>query len=547
MPVRRPLLYAFAIFLVAAMAQGGDPDLLARARALVARGDALQKADRVAEAVVVYTEAAKLAASLHDPALEARARSGAGYAHYNLGSMADALDNLQTAYRLFSELGDEDRKRDALSSIAGVYADTQVAQYDRAIEYYKQLLADYERTGKEGEAGDTLFNLGTTYDSKTDFKAAELNFARAVAVYQRLNRAADVAYTRRSIGLTLMKQNRLSEAETVLDDAIRFYQREHDEGNLVLALQYRGMVRRRMGRYADALRDLQIAHDYYQKGSNLRFLERNVEELALVFAGMGDWQRAYAAAQERTSLQQKLAESRRDDVSARLRVQFDFEKKDQENVALHRENSLREAALRESRRSQQLQIAIIALTGLLAVALALLFWRQVAHTRRMRTIALTDDLTRLPNRRNILTVAGVELDAARRGDREAALIMFDIDRFKNINDTYGHNVGDEVLKLIARGCRLAVRPGDQVGRIGGEEFLVVLHGATTRSQAAEVAERLRAAVEALDMSSVAEGLRATISLGVWSGQQYDLVAAMNAADAMLYRAKESGRNRVFCV
>src|SRR6185369_9794974 len=96
---------------------------------------------------------------------------------------------------------------------------------------------------------------------------------------------------------------------------------------------------------------------------------------------------------------------RRDELSSRLRVEFDAEKKDQENRALARENALRTTALQEARRRQDLQRIVIVLTALLAVALALLFWRQVVNTRRMRAMALTDELTRLPNRRHILAVA----------------------------------------------------------------------------------------------------------------------------------------------
>ena len=124
-----------------------------------------------------------------------------------------------------------------------------------------------------------------------------------------------------------------------------------------------------------------------------------------------------------------------------------------------------------------------------------------------------------------------------------AVIVLDIDRFKRINDTWGHAAGDLVLQRVAHTCRVELRAWDHIGRIGGEEFLVVLHSGAPQ-QAQEITERLRAAVERLDFSSVAPDLRVTISLGVHVARGYDSSAAIAAADSMLYRAKESGRNRV---
>ncbi len=122
--------------------------------------------------------------------------------------------------------------------------------------------------------------------------------------------------------------------------------------------------------------------------------------------------------------------------------------------------------------------------------------------------------------------------------------MVDIDHFKRINDTHGHAAGDLVLQRLAHACRTALRPGDQIGRTGGEEFMVVLP-ATSEQDAVSVAERLRTAVESIDFADVDPALRVTISLGVAARTTEDSVARLLAtADELLYRAKESGRNRV---
>ncbi len=507
------------------------------------RASALMTQNKAAEAEREYLTMVTLARQAHDVTLEANALNNVGYLQYNRGAMADALTNLQTAYRLSTQAGAHAERLEALSVIANIYADVHVAQFDRAIEYYRQLLVEYEKYGQPSDLADTLFNIGSTYDMKGDYKAAELHERRALVMFQKLNKAADVAYTKRAIGLSLTKQGRAAEALPLLDAALAYYERQRDQWNIAMTKQYRGIACRRAGRAAEAVRELDAARKYFEKDDNVRYLEKNAMELAAAYAQLGDWRNAYDASARQATMEQKLAETRRDELSSRLRVEFDTEKKDRENRALARENALRATALHEAERRRRLQIVVSALTALLAGALAILFWRQVVNTRRMRTMALTDELTRLPNRRHILTAVDIAFDAAKREGREAALIVLDIDGFKRINDTYGHAAGDAVLQTIARTCRLELRGGDQIGRIGGEEFLVILHTANAH-QGHEIAERLRAAVERLDFSSIAPDLRVTISLGVHVATRYDAVAAIAAADALLYRAKESGRNRV---
>ena len=499
-------------------------------RLVACRGNAFYVEGKTRDAEADYTTAVSLARQARDEVAEAEGRSLLGLMQYERGAMADALTNLQAAYYVAARLGNEKIRLDALTMMANVYADSNVAQYDRAIEYYQQLLVAYEKHGQPNDVADTLYNIGSTFETKGDFVTAELYYRRALAAFEARQLASDAAYTRRALGSSLMKQGRAREALRYFDAALDFYEGKRDEGSIAFVKQGRGMAYRRLGLAAEALSDLDAARRYYEGEKNTRFLERNVDETALVYEQLGDWRNAYAFRKRHAALQQELAATRRDELSSRLRVQFDAEKKEQENRAFARE--------------QKLQLAIIALTALLAVALAVLFWRQVAHTRRMRAMAMTDELTRLPNRRHILASVDIAFAAARRNGHPAALIVFDIDRFKRINDTYGHAAGDEILRAIARTCRLTLRSSDQIGRIGGEEFLIVLQPGTSATQANDIAERLRGAVEHFDFSSVAADLQVTISLGVWVAKNSDANAAIAAADTLLYRAKESGRNRV---
>ena len=157
----------------------------------------------------------------------------------------------------------------------------------------------------------------------------------------------------------------------------------------------------------------------------------------------------------------------------------------------------------------------------------------------LRTLAETDPLTGLLNRRRVMIEAETLIASAPAG----ALILFDVDHFKKINDTQGHIVGDEVLKAIAREAQRLMRPGDYLARIGGEEFMIVLPVADPLDAYA-VAERLREAMADMVIDTGETLVRFTISLGVARTLKGETVESLyKRADEALYQAKRSGRNR----
>jgi two-component system, cell cycle response regulator len=163
----------------------------------------------------------------------------------------------------------------------------------------------------------------------------------------------------------------------------------------------------------------------------------------------------------------------------------------------------------------------------------------------LRDRANKDLLTMLPNRSAISTVLEQELSRCHRDHRTVGIILLDIDHFKKINDTYGHFAGDAVLREAAVRLRGNMRTYDQVGRYGGEEFLVVLPNCDLE-QAALQAERMRQMLHATTMMVDGVELRVSASFGVTvsDGQERSFDSLVRAADEALYRAKGGGRNCV---
>lgn len=183
---------------------------------------------------------------------------------------------------------------------------------------------------------------------------------------------------------------------------------------------------------------------------------------------------------------------------------------------------------------------------------AVIFAGQVAMSlenarlyKHVQQLAITDDLTGLYNRRGLMELGQREFDRARRFNRSLFALMFDLDDFRNVNNTFGHAVGDEVLQELARRCESVLRSTDVLGRYGGEEFCALI-SETDLSGAIEIAERLRLSVAARPFLTRRADIRVTISLGVAALDRscQNLMELIDLADRGLYRAKRSGKNRV---
>ncbi len=204
--------------------------------------------------------------------------------------------------------------------------------------------------------------------------------------------------------------------------------------------------------------------------------------------------------------------------------------------------------------------AMCAVTGLFA-------WVNEARNRKMfrlevdlERLATTDSLSGAFNRRHFSQCAQSEIDRASRYNHPLAMLLLDIDHFKNINDTYGHHAGDVAIRAVADACRVTLRQTDFLGRMGGEEFAILLPE-TDLEAAGQLAERLRASLEQMliktqnepDVSREADpqknpvttlSLTASIGVSSWQGRDDSLEALLQRADSCLYDAKHLGRNKV---
>lgn len=217
----------------------------------------------------------------------------------------------------------------------------------------------------------------------------------------------------------------------------------------------------------------------------------------------------------------------------------------------HHQDAVRVECILQRRSSEEIIAAEVRLRNISVRGrtLRLVTLRDISEHKsrenRLRRLASIDDLTQVANRRHFMALLDRETGRARRYGHAVAMLMVDADHFKAINDQYGHETGDRALQLLARVARKACRAADVVGRIGGEEFAILLPE-TRIEKALHVAERIRLAVAQTPLMVSGRALHMTVSLGAAAacGAACDSQELLQRADAALYAAKNQGRNRV---
>jgi diguanylate cyclase (GGDEF)-like protein len=171
----------------------------------------------------------------------------------------------------------------------------------------------------------------------------------------------------------------------------------------------------------------------------------------------------------------------------------------------------------------------------------------VRHARELERLATIDDLTGLCNRRHFLALAEDERRRHAREQRPLAVLIFDIDLFKSVNDRFGHDAGDAVIRHVAHVCRNEIGASEILARIGGEEFVLLLPETTGEHAAARAdAIRLRLEAAAFEVADVKVSVTVSIGVAEATAQMECVGDLMKRADQALYQAKRDGRNRVRC-
>lgn len=463
----------------------------------VVLGDTLLQVDRVEEAVSHFQEA-YLAA--HEPNRE-RQRVHAAMALAQFMRYAGDFDQALALLQVQIDWDTQHRHTHGLST-DHYFAARYHRLAGRPAEAVKHYALSRELSAPFGDTvGDAYIDLewcmGLTDLGQLREAAARCEGAEKVFAAHKEDAQAEAQIQLAEIAL---KENRPARALALLDAVFRSPAIQSTAISSMQAYHYRAHAHEKLGNYAQA------------------------------YADLAEYMRQFTRRNEVERTRQMAAQ----------RAQVEILRQIEKNQDLRKE--LKASQDRQRQQAQQLMLMLVVAALLIGGLLAgIIISRR--HQRALQDVARKDALTGLNNRRRTVELAKSVFMDAMATRTPTAVVIIDLDHFKQINDTWGHAAGDEVLTGFAEVLQANARPGDVFGRWGGEEFLVVLPN-TSAEEAFEVIERIRAALSTWALP-FAPGLRATFSAGLAAGRlpSDGFRVLLDRADTALYRAKAQGRNR----
>ncbi|MET0534331.1 MAG: diguanylate cyclase [Steroidobacter sp.] len=508
---------------------------------LTCEGTILETAGDSTDALRLYDQAIAVATGVRDLEMLAATSFARGYVLGLQGKFATGLADLKRSQTLYDQLRLPHHEMTALNGVAILY--NRMGDYVQARHMYDQALKAQRDAGMYREQSVTLHNLARVYENLAQWDSAQLSFQESYDLCRRLSYPRGEAHALRGLAAVKNAKGDPEGALVILEQAAAL-QKQTPDARLNAQIQLaRGVSLHQLKRLPESVAALKEALAVFRQVDSLNELRTTYGELASALSDMGNWREGYTHLMHAQETSERMFRNQVDQRFSTLKVEFDTASKDKENALLLRENNANQQALAQGKRASKLQNVVIGLTVVLALLLATLAIHQWRSRRRMHVLAMTDELTGVPNRRAVLSRLAPLLQHP--NPPTCAMLIIDIDHFKSINDQHGHAEGDEALILVAATLREHVIEPAFIGRLGGEEFVVVLPGADYDKDY-RLAERFREAVMAIDTRRWLQDRRITVSIGLTlSRESGDTPSTMlQRADAALYEAKRAGRNCV---
>ena len=472
-----------------------------------------------------------------------------------MGQVPDAIDDFHAARKLANAENNKDLELNILNALGVAYL--YARNPERAIEYLEQTQSLAQQLGNKERELVALGNIGTALADMNETEASLKAHRQAYALTQELATEQDLnpqsVYQLANICSRLFDLNRLDQAELECNQALEPAEAMGHVRILSGILMTLGKIKFQQGQEAQAMPLLERALSLVGTSTPTISLPL-IETLASVYSNLDKSKQAATYWKQAIELQRSLEQRERAALTEELEVRYEVERRDRDIELLQLNAQLREAELKN--RDRQLFFA----GGLLIASVLLMaaLWRGYTDKRKLEAellsrnskledalntiqkLASVDSLTGLLNRRAFHDIARQALEHKRRTDTPISLALGDVDKFKQINDNYGHAVGDEVLTEIASRLTNSLRGTDVVVRWGGEEFLCFFP--TTDIKAAmALAEKLRLAVNAYPISTAFGEFNVSITFGLAQVDD-DVQDAIRRADKALYDGKHMGGN-----
>ena len=460
-----------------------------------------------------------------------------------LGEFKRALNDMLKVYEDAKVKQDKQLLSAVLTTIATIYDIS--GEPVKAVQYHKESLEYLNMDTDHFEAAIIYYNIAYAYNEAKDYSLSQEYSQKALSISKRLDDKTGIAYAHNLIGQSKLKTEQLEQAEQHYIKAHDLFVELDDHRMKVESKAKLALIYSKLSRFELA--------DQYIKESKQLFALSPVKGYEIIIKTIqaellenkGDFKASLAVYKEYLKLVEDSIKNEKENSLSELKVKFDTDVKEAKNAILEKENALNQIRLEQQADKQNILWLIIAFSFVVTFCVIYILNKQIKVRQRFKLLALTDELTGAPNRRNILEYARKQLKSAKETNNSFVLAIIDLDFFKRINDSYGHDIGDKVLIKFFKNAKNTLRSVDRIGRYGGEEWLVVLPGQTVE-QVSFVFQRIKKSVAESAIKGLPTEHNVTFSMGAaeFKPDQDSLEKLLRLADDALYQAKENGRNQL---
>ncbi|NQZ22172.1 MAG: diguanylate cyclase [Colwellia sp.] len=499
-------------------------------------------------AVKNYLNGLEIAESLEEMKYIAEGLINLGAIYYLSEEYEQSLIMLNDALTIANTLDNEELKGSVNSELGILYA--YMYQPKKAIKFYQASYYHFKKAGRELYALYSLQNIAANHMEENRYEQAIPLLEELIENGDKFSNNEVLAEVHIRMAMAhVMKKEPNSEAAYQYLIIAEQYVKDVEQHNVPMYFTVKkAYILEAMGRYEEALDSLRLAEELLAKNSKTKNTYSHYNLMYLqseIYYKTGKYQQAYEKQSQFLTRLLNDENSVNMEKVEELRLSYESKQADLQKKILEQELSVQVMQLNDVTYHEKNLQFLIFFVGLVLLTLAWFLLKITQGQKHLAKVSQMDELTGVVNRRHLIALGEKMFSQAQQENNCLSVLMLDVDNFKAINDTFGHKVGDDVLRDIARLSLDTMRITDCFGRFGGEEFICLLPD-TSQKQAYDIAERLRLIIENHQWhNKTLEKVTASIGVASFQKEHTDsFLTLLKDADITMYQAKSQGRNRV---
>ena len=499
-------------------------------------------------AVEYFTKAEKEFTKKNDQEGASKALNNLGLVHWKWNKYTDALEFFNKSLMLKETIKDSAGIAATLSNIGNVYK--QLEKYEEALSDYHKALIIYDHLGDDKGLADCYNNIGIIHRRMDDPDKALEYFNRSSKIRKEINDVKGYASCLNNIGNIYENKSSFHWAKEYYQQALEKFNLIQDNHGIALVTSNLGNLEFHEKRYNSALRLVNESNDIAKKESMRSIIRDNYDILSRIYAAKGDFKSALSYFKLFAEMKEVFFNEELKKVTE-MKVSYETKQKEKEIELLKKEQEIKELQLASQKSNIKFLIILLVFISILFIVSLERYLRNrktkvelEKHTTQLESVAKTDTLTKVPNKKDLIEHMEMEQRRFARNNKSFVIMITDLDDFKRINDQYGNEAGDFVLRFLTNMIRRSIRRHDIIGRWSGQKFLLILP--ETGMQGGQIiSEKIRKKVSTNPISYQDKNIYVTMTIGLTIyTKPTPWEKCLEKAEEALQKGKDRGKNCV---